>query len=31
MTNFFEMEIMGATLEDLMKEAGVDMKELEED
>ena len=31
MTNFFEMEIMGATLEDLMKEAGVDMEELEED
>ena len=31
MTNFFEMEIMGATLEDLMKEAGVDIEELEED
>lgn len=31
MTNFFEMERWGATLEDLMKEAGVDMGELEED
>jgi hypothetical protein len=31
MTNFFEMEIMGATLEDLMEAAGVDMEELEED
>ena len=31
MMNFFEMELAGATLEDLLEAAGVDMEDLEED